>query len=44
MAEKKAPADYAAEAASLHVAQQQADVNDKESIIAKAHDLLMLGL
>ena len=42
--EKKVAADYASKAASLRATQHQADVNDKESIIARAYALLMLGL
>ncbi|KAE8795130.1 hypothetical protein D1007_29855 [Hordeum vulgare] len=42
--EKKAAVDITTEVAALCSMQHQADVDDKEAIIAKAHTLLMLGL
>ncbi|KAE8820277.1 hypothetical protein D1007_01695 [Hordeum vulgare] len=43
-AEKKVAANIVVEVAALRATQHKADVDNKESIVAKAHALLMLGL
>jgi hypothetical protein len=44
VAEKKAAAEYAIECSLRRALQHQADLDDKESIVSKAHVLLMLSM